>query len=258
MSTKRAYLFVLALGGVGMGLGLGVGVGCAPSVSCPSGTRLKKIRRHSGEHTRISQICLSSGSGQEVRHGPYLFRHLVGRKLRLSKEGGYRHGLRHGRWVLHKGGEVVVTHFEKDYRHGLHQRTVAGAVVARGRYERTLREGGWRFTKSVGGGSVETERVTFREGKRHGAATYHDAQKQLLRRGHYHRGKRHGRWTFYLRGGRVQRDETYFQGVKHGPVRYYDASGLRVRRTCPYVHGVTEPCKDHVPPAAPGESRSRP
>jgi len=229
----------------------GLFAACAPSVSCPTGTRIKKVTLHSAEHTRISHYCLKEGSGREVRHGPYLFGHLVGGRTRLMKRGGYRGGLRHGRWVLRKGDDVVESHFKEDYRHGLHRRTVAGAVVESGRYVRTLREGAWVLVKSVGGGRVETEQVIFRGGKRHGAARYADAQGRLLRRGSWAKGVRHGRWTYFQPDGRTHHDEQYQRGVKHGLVRYYDPHFPLVRRTCRYIQGSRESCKDIVHPMPP-------
>jgi antitoxin component YwqK of YwqJK toxin-antitoxin module len=245
MLNSRCAVFVVLI------LGSGLGVGCAPSVNCPAGTRLKKQKRHSGEHTRISHLCLKTGSSKDVRHGPYLFRHLVDGKLRLSKRGMYKNGLRQGRWELRRGDDVVVSHFKQDFRHGLHRRKVSGDVVEQGRYRNTLREGTWMLAKSVGGGRLETERVTFLKGKRHGAATYHDTRQKLLRRGHWAAGVRHGRWTYYMPSGVIQRDEPWSKGAKHGLVRYYDGTGRLVSRTCKYIHGSREPCKDLPRPVPP-------
>ena len=149
MNQSRIALLVFVL------CGCWAGAGCAPSVTCPTGTRLKKQKRHSGEHTRISHLCL------------------------------------------------------------------------------------------------ETERVTFLKGKRHGAATYHDARRKLLRRGQWATGVRHGRWTYYMPSGGIQRDEPWSKGAKHGLVRYYDGSGRLVRRTCNYIQGSPEPCKDLAQPVPP-------
>ncbi len=249
MTTTMTRLNVVlwaALLGVGS-----LGGACAPSVSCPSDARMKKTKRYSGEHTRISELCLKKDTSRDVRHGPYLFRHMVDGKTRLLKLGNYKDGLRHGRWELRKGNDVVVTHFKQDFRHGLHRRTVAGDVVEQGRYANTLREGAWMLVKSVRGGRVETERVIFRKGKRHGAASYHDAHRKLLRRGHWVQGARHGRWTYYMPDGAIQRDEAWVKGDKHGLVRYYDRAGKLVRRTCNYIQGTSEPCKDLPQPVPP-------
>ena len=113
--------------------------------------------------------------------------------------------------ITHFGGEQHVGQMVHGVRHGRFKmfNATTGAPVGTGMYALGLKDG--EFTTMVEG--VDKGVVTYKDGKRHGAATEHFVSTKETHEGAYVDDKRHGTWTITSGRGDWYTQDYYNNGV---------------------------------------------
>lgn len=124
----------------------------------------------------------------------------------------------------------------------------SGQTIAEGVFQLGLMEGTWQRWYAGGEDTIFALRPfsmfrapflshgTFRNGKLHGVWVIHDQQQRKVMDITYRDGQRHGTATWWYPNGTKMREVAFHQGLLDGPLREFDERG-EVTRTEDYVRG---------------------
>jgi uncharacterized protein len=165
--------------------------------ACPSGHEIAAAASQQG----FEQWCeRREPDGARIEHGRYLAWQSHGW---LREEGEYRNGRRHGRWTTWGATNKTA---EREYLDG----ELDGRLSNWGSYNHQL-----------------TLQEEYRQGMKHGHASWFIGSGAKEWDGEFKDGKRDGLWTRWFRNGRTEKDEEWADDKPHGATTIWDEEGRK-------------------------------